>query len=75
MDSSEKRIIELEAALAQVTADRDRMAAQLAETKSNDFDFEKAMARIKARESDNEAYRQQMEEVFAQRGVTTTKFI
>lgn len=72
---NEKRIIELEAALAQVTADRDRMAAQLAETKSNDFDFEKAMARIQAREADNEAYRQQMEEAFAQRGATTTKFI
>lgn len=72
---NENRIKELEAALAQVTADRDRMAAQLAETKSNDFDFEKAMARIQARESDNEAYRQQMEEAFGESLHTMTKFI
>lgn len=74
MDSNEK-IKELQEQLAAVTSDRDNLAAQLAEIKNGGFNFESAMQRIKARESDNEAYHQQMEEAFAQRGVTTTKFI
>ena len=73
MENIEK-IKELEAALAQVTADRDRMAAQLDEIK-NGFDFQSAMQRIEARKADAEQYRQQMEEAFKQGVPQTTKFI
>lgn len=70
-----EKIKELEAALAKVTADRDNLAAQLAEIKNGGFSFESAMQRIKAKEADAEQYRQQMQEAFAQPLSTTTKYI
>lgn len=70
----ESRIKELEAALAQVTADRDNLAAQLDEIK-NGFDFQSAMQRIEARKADAEQYHLQMEEAFKQGVPQTTKFI
>lgn len=73
MDES-SRIKQLEAALAQVTADRDNLAAQLDEIK-NSFDFQSAMQRIEARKADAEQYLLQMEEAFKQGVPQTTKFI
>ena len=56
--------------------------AEIAELRSqldkqrNAFDFNRAMARIQAREADNEAYRQELEQRFAGNGTTsTTDFI
>lgn len=73
MDNIE-RIKELEAALAQVTADRDNLAAQLDEIK-NSFDFQSAMQRIEARKADAEQYRQQMQAAFDEALHTPTQFI
>ena len=74
MDNTELRIQELEAALAQVTAERDQLADQLA-TKDNGFDFGRAMARIEAKQQDNDLYRQQREAAFEQGLAEPTKFI
>ena len=70
-----ERIRELEAALAQVTAERDELSAQLDAVKSGGFSFEAAMARIKAKQEDNDLYRQQMEEAFERGASQSTKFI
>lgn len=70
-----EKIKELEAALAKVTADRDNLAAQLAEIQNGGFDFQKTMARIKSKEADAEQYRQQMQAAFDEALHTPTQFI
>lgn len=70
-----ERIKELEAALAQVTAERDELSAQLDAVKSGGFSFEAAMARIKAKQEDAEAYKRLMEESFEKGASQPTKFI
>ena len=74
MDNNELRIKELEAQLAAVTAERDQLADQLA-AKDNGFDFGRAMARIEAKQQDNDLYRQQMEAAFERGASEPTKFI
>ena len=74
MDNNELRIKELEAKLATVTAERDQLADQLA-AKDKGFDFGRAMARIEAKQQDNDLYRQQMEEAFERGASQPTKFI
>ena len=74
MNDNEQRIKELEAQLAAVTAERDQLADQLA-AKDNGFDFGRAMARIKAKQDDNDLYRQQMEASFEKGASETTKYI
>ncbi len=74
MDNNELRIKELEAQLAAVTAERDQLADQLA-AKDNGFDFGRAMARIEAKQQDNDLYRQQMEAAFEKGLSEPTKFI
>ena len=75
MNDNELRIKELEAALAAVTAERDELSAKLDAVKSGGFSFEAAMARIKAKQEDNDLYRQQMEAAFEKGASETTKFI
>lgn len=74
MDNNELRIQELEAQLAAVTAERDQLADQLA-AKDKGFDFGRAMARIDAKQKDNDLYRQQMEAAFEKGASETTKYI
>ncbi len=74
MDNNELRIKELETQLAAVTAERDQLADQLA-AKDNGFDFGRAMARIEAKQQDNDLYRQQMEAAFERGASEPTKFI
>lgn len=74
MDNNELRIKELETQLAAVTAERDQLADQLA-AKDKGFDFGRAMARIKAKQQDNDLYRQQMEAAFEQGTSQPTKYI
>ena len=74
MNDNEQRVKELEAALAQVTAERDQLADKLA-AKENGFDFGRAMARIEAKQQDNDLYRQQMEEAFERGASQPTKFM
>lgn len=74
MDNNELRIKELEAKLAAVTAERDQLADQLA-AKDKGFDFGRAMARIEAKQQDNDLYRQQMEAAFEQGTSQPTKYI
>lgn len=74
MDNNELRIKELEAKLATVTAERDQLADQLA-AKDKGFDFGRAMARIEAKQQDNDLYRQQMEAAFEQGLAEPTKYI
>lgn len=74
MNDNEQRVKELEAALAQVTAERDQLADKLA-AKDNGFDFGRAMARIEAKQKDNDLYRQQMEQSFERGASEPTKFI
>ncbi len=64
MNDNEQRVKELEAQLAAVTAERDELSAKLDAVKSGGFSFEAAMARIAAKQKDNDLYRQQMEEAF-----------
>jgi len=75
MNDNEQKIKELEAQLAAVTAERDELSAKLDAVKSGGFSFEAAMARIKAKQEDNDLYRQQMEEAFERGASGTTKFI
>lgn len=75
MNDNEQKIKELEAALAQVTAERDELSAKLDAVKSGGFSFEAAMARIKAKQEDNDLYRQQMEAAFEKGTSETTKYI
>lgn len=75
MNDNEQKIKELEAALAQVTAERDELSAKLDAVKSGGFSFEAAMARIKAKQEDNDLYRQQMERSFERGASEPTKFI
>ena len=74
MNDNEQRVKELEAQLAAVTAERDQLADKLA-AKDNGFDFGRAMARIEAKQQDNDLYRQQMEAAFEQGLAEPTKFI
>lgn len=74
MNDNEQRVKELEAQLAAVTAERDQLADQLA-AKDKGFDFGRAMARIKAKQQDNDLYRQQMEAAFEQGLAEPTKYI
>lgn len=74
MNDNEQRIKDLEAQLAAVTAERDQLADQLA-AKDNGFDFGRAMARIEAKQKDNDLYRQQMEAAFEKGASETTKYI
>lgn len=70
-----ERIKELEAALAQVTAERDELSARLDAVNRGGFSFEAAMKRIEAKQQDNDLYRQQMEDAFEKGASGTTKFI
>lgn len=70
-----ERVRELEAALAQVTAERDELSAQLDAVKSGGFSFEAAMKRIEAKQQDAEAYKRLMEESFEKGASQPTKFI
>lgn len=60
MNDNEQRVKELEAQLA---------------AKDKGFDFGRAMARIKAKQQDNDLYRQQMEAAFEQGLAEPTKYI
>lgn len=75
MDNNELRIQELEAALAQVTAERDELSARLDAIKNGGFSFEAAMKRIEAKQEDAEAYKRLMEESFEKGLSEPTKFI
>lgn len=75
MNDNEQRIKELEAALAQVTAERDELSAKLDAVKSGGFSFEAAMKRIAAKQQDAEAYKRLMEESFEKGASQPTKFI
>ena len=75
MNDSEQRVKELEAALAQVTAERDQLSARLDAVKSGGFSFDAAMKRIESKQRDNDLYRQQMEEAFERGASQPTKFI
>lgn len=70
-----ERIRELEAALAQVTSERDELSARLDAVKSGGFSFEAAMKRIEARQMDNAEYQRLMEESFEKGLSEPTKFI
>lgn len=74
MNDNELRIKELETQLAAVTAERDQLADQLA-AKDKGFDFGRAMARIEAKQQDNDLYRQQIEAAFEKGLSEPTKFI
>ena len=71
----ELKIKELETALAQVTADRDNLAAQLAAFQNGGFDFQKTMERIEAKDEDNARYKEQMQAAFGESLHTPTQFI
>ncbi len=61
--------------LAKAQAENAQLRAQI-DAQSNAFDFNKAMARIRAKEADNEAYRQELESRFAGNdNISTTDFI
>lgn len=75
MDDNELRIQELEAALAQVTAERDELSARLDAIKNGGFSFEAAMKRIEAKQEDAEAYKRLMEESFEKGASQPTKYI
>ena len=75
MNDNEQRVKELEAALAQVTAERDELSARLDAIKNGGFSFEAAMKRIEAKQKDNDLYRQQMEAAFEKGASETTKYI
>lgn len=70
-----ERIKELEAALAQVTAERDELSARLDAIKNGGFSFEAAMKRIEAKQRDNAEYQRLMEESFEKGASQPTKFI
>ncbi len=70
-----ERVKELEAQLAAVTAERDELSARLDAVKSGGFSFEAAMARIKAKQEDAEAYKRLMEESFEKGASQPTKYI
>lgn len=70
-----ERIKELEAALAQVTAERDELSARLDAIKNGGFSFEAAMKRIEAKQEDAEAYKRLMEESFEKGASQPTKYI
>ena len=75
MNDNEQRVKELEAALAQVTAERDELSARLDAVNRGGFSFEAAMKRIEAKQQENDLYRQQMEDAFEKGASGTTKFI
>lgn len=70
-----ERAKELEAALAQVTAERDELSARLDAINRGGFSFEAAMKRIEAKQEDAEAYKRLMEESFEKGLSEPTKFI
>lgn len=70
-----ERVKELEAQLAAVTAERDELSARLDAVKSGGFSFEAAMARIKTKQEDAEAYKRLMEESFEKGASQPTKYI
>lgn len=62
---------ELQKAQAEIAELRAQLDAQ-----RNKFDFNRALERIKAREADNEAYKQELEQRFAGNdNISTTDFI
>jgi hypothetical protein len=75
MNDNEQRVKELEAALAQVTAERDELSARLDAIKNGGFSFEAAMKRIEAKQRDNAEYQRLMEESFEKGASETTKYI
>lgn len=65
----------LQRELAKAQAEIAKLRAQL-DAQRNAFDFNKAMARIRAKEADNEAYRKELEQRFAGNdNITTTDFV
>ena len=75
MNDNEQRVKELEAQLAAVTAERDELSARLDAVNRGGFSFDAAMARIAAKQKDNDLYRQQMEAAFEKGASETTKYI
>lgn len=75
MNDNEQRVKELEAALAQVTAERDELSARLDAAKNGGFSFAAAMRRIKTKQEDAEAYKRLMEESFEKGASQPTKYI
>ncbi len=75
MNDNEQRVKELEAALAQVTAERDELSARLDAVNRGGFSFEATMKRIKSKQEDNDLYRQQLEAAFEKGLSEPTKFI
>lgn len=63
----------LQRELAKAQAEIAELRAQLDATR-NKFDFNRALERIKAREADNEAYKQELEQRFND-NIATTDFI
>ncbi len=63
----------LQRELAKAQAEIAELRAQLDATR-NKFDFNRALERIKAREADNEAYKQELEQRFND-NISTTDFI
>lgn len=61
---------ELQKAQAEIAELRAQLDAQ-----RNKFDFNRAFERIKAKEADNEAYREELERRFAGNEPSTTQFI
>lgn len=75
MDNNTDNEMTLQRELAKAQDEIARLRGQL-DKQRNAFDFNKAMARIRAREEDNEAYRAEVEQRFAGNdNISTTDFI
>ena len=69
MESNDNETLQRELAKAQ--AENAQLRAQI-DAQRNKFDFNKALERIKAKEADNEAYKQEIEQRFAGNDTTST---
>lgn len=75
MESNDNEKMTLQRELAKAQAEITELRAQL-DAQRNAFDFNKAFERIKAREADNESYRQELQQRFAGSDtISTTDFI
>lgn len=74
MDNNTDNEMTLQRELQKAQAEIAELRAQL-DAQRNKFDFNKAMARIRAREADNEAYKREIEQRFAGNEPSTAQFI
>ena len=75
MDNNTDNEMTLQKELAKAQAEIANLRAQL-DAQRNKFDFNRAFERIKAKEADNEAYREELQRRFAGSGnISTTEFV